>query len=126
MQIKTVIFDLDGTLINSKQGIIDGMCEAFRLSGLVVPENLTIPVGPPLYDTILSVYPDIDDKTVELIVQNFRKVCHHFDIFRSKPFEKIVELLKYLNDKNIKVYIATYKPKQFSSKVLERNFCMMI
>ena len=120
--ITSAIFDLDGTLIDSRAGIVNGLKDAFLKCGLEVPKNVTIPVGPPLHDTILSIFPDATDELMEKIAQAFREAYHKFDLPVSKPFTNMVELLKDLSDSDIKVYIATYKPKMFSSKILEKYF----
>ena len=121
--ISSAIFDLDGTLIDSRCGIVNGLKDAFLRCGLEVPQNAVIPVGPPLYDTILSVFPDIEADMIEKIVEAFRDAYHRFDLPVSKPFPKTVELLQNLKENGIKTYIATYKPKIFSSKILEKYFC---
>lgn len=118
----SAIFDLDGTLIDSKTGIINGLKSACEVCGLIVPENKTIPVGPPLYDTIVEIFPDIDDDTICNITNAFRDAYHKFDLPVSKPYPKTVELLEALKNFGIKTYIATYKPKIFSSKILEKYF----
>ena len=121
--ITTAIFDLDGTLIDSRSGIVNGLKDAFLRCGLEVPPNAVIPVGPPLYDTILSIFPNIDTKMIEKIADAFREAYHRFDLPVSKPFPKTVDMLQDLKELGVKTYIATYKPKIFSSKILEKYFC---
>ena len=120
--ITSAIFDLDGTLIDSKTGIINGLKDAFSKCGLTVPKDKEIPVGPPLYDTILSVFPDANEELMERITEHFRDAYHRFDLPVSKPYEGITELLCKLKECGIKTYIATFKPKIFSSKILEKYF----
>ena len=120
--IESAIFDLDGTLVDSKAGIVNGLKDAFLRCGFKVPENAVIPVGPPLYDTILNVFPNIDNNSIERITETFRNTYHSFDLPLSKPFDNIVNLLKTLKEYGVKTYIATYKPKVFSSKILEKYF----
>lgn len=120
--ITSVIFDLDGTLIDSKTGIVNGLKNAFKQCGLILPKDKTIPVGPPLRDTILSIFPNISENMIEKITETFRDAYHKYDLPVSKPFGGVVELLKTLKEYNIKTYIATYKPKIFSQKILEKYF----
>ncbi len=120
--INSVIFDLDGTLIDSKTGIVNGLKNAFKTCNLIIPEGKTIPVGPPLRDTILSIFPDISEDMIEKITEAFRDAYHKFDLPVSKPFANTVELLCTLKQYGVKVYIATYKPKIFSQKILEKYF----
>ncbi len=120
--ITSVIFDLDGTLIDSKTGIVNGLKSAFIQCGLELPPDKTIPVGPPLRDTIIHIFPDITEKMIEKITEAFRDAYHKYDLPVSKPFSKTVELLEILKRYGIKTYIATYKPKIFSQKILEKYF----
>lgn len=122
MNIKSAIFDLDGTLIDSKTGIVNGLKNAFSSNGLVVPENIDIPVGPPLHDTILSIFPNIEENMIKKITESFRDAYHKFDLPVSKPFSGAINMLKILKNTGIEVYIATYKPKIFSQKILEKYF----
>ena len=121
-KITSAIFDLDGTLIDSKAGIVNGLKNAFKQCNLVMPSNKNIPVGPPLRDTILSIFPNISDGMIEKITEVFRDAYHKYDLPVSRPFPKTVELLETLKEYDIKTYIATYKPKIFSQKILEKYF----
>lgn len=120
--IKYAIFDLDGTLIDSKKGIVEGLKEAFKTCNLQMPKDAVIPVGPPLYDTIVNIFPDIKEDMIYKVVDEFRKTCHSFDIFVSKPYVRTVELLQYLKKNDIKTFVATYKPKMFSGSIVEKYF----
>lgn len=119
---KTAIFDLDGTLIDSKRGITEGLLEAFKLNGITLDKNVQIPVGPPLYDTIIGLIPDISEEKIYEIAHTFRKLYPNFDLPLSKPFNRIVELLTALKENGVETYIATYKPKAFSEKILLKHF----
>lgn len=120
--ITSVIFDLDGTLIDSRVGIVNGLKNAINTCGLTIPEGKNIPVGPPLRDTILSIFPEINEDGIKKITEAFRDVYHKFDLPVSKPFLHTVELLIRLNELDVKCYVATYKPKIFSQKILEKYF----
>ena len=84
--ITSAIFDLDGTLIDSKTGIINGLKAAFSTWGLTVRKDEEITVGPPWYDTNLSVFPDANEELMERITEHFRDAYHRFDLPVSKPY----------------------------------------
>src|SRR5574337_65641 len=71
--ITDILFDLDGTLVDSAGDIINCLSRAYTAFS---PE-LTVQIdkshiGPPLKDIIRLITPDIDSKGMEFIIQQFR------------------------------------------------------
>ena len=56
MKYKNIFFDLDGTLTDSKPGIVKGVQYALRCCGIDEPDldKLTSFVGPPLYKSFMN------------------------------------------------------------------------
>lgn len=117
---KTVLFDLDGTLTDSGEGIIN--CAALALShfGLRVPsrEEMRIFVGPPLQETFLR-FGVPADKTDEAI-RVYRSRYVPTGMFENTPYPGIRQLLETLKSRGYTLYVATSKPEEMSVAILER------
>ena len=113
-----LIFDLDGTLIDSRPGIVESLSFATsKTLGKGFDADL-LKIGPPINIMIEQVFPGASDRTVEKAVECFRK---HYDsigwgIYNTYP--KVKDVLEILDEKNI-LFIATNKPKKPTKKILQ-------
>ena len=108
--INNIIFDLDGTLIDSSTGILESFANAFSICSLepIRPFSADI-IGPPLMDT-LSTLSGISDKDIlNKLAEEFKS---HYDTFGYKKtivFPEVNEMLSRFKDSGIHMYIATNK-----------------
>jgi len=113
-----LIFDLDGTLIDSRPGILESLLFATSKT-LGKSFNIDLlKIGPPINIMVKQVFPSAPDKIVEEIVEYFRE---HYDsigwsIYNVYP--KVKDVLEILNEQNI-LFIATNKPKNPTKKILQ-------
>lgn len=116
---KTILFDLDGTLTDSGEGIMNCAALALEHFGLPVPdrEQMRVFVGPPLEQTFRK-FGVPADKTSEAI-QVFRSRYVPIGIFENVPYPGIPELLAQLRGQGHTLYVATSKPEQMAAQVLE-------
>ena len=117
---KTVLFDLDGTLTDSGEGIINSAIPALEHFGLPVPsrEEMRVFVGPPLHETFQR-FGVPADKTEEAI-RVYRSRYIPTGMFENTPYSGIKELLQTLKKENYTLYVATSKPEEMSVTILER------
>ncbi len=120
MAVKNVFFDLDGTLIESSYDIIRILTDALAKNGLK-PQN-PIEIGPPLEEMVKNAIPGIEETTINKVVSDYRADYGTDLLERTVPYLGIIDLLKYLKKEGVNVFIATYKPKHMSLKVLDRHF----
>lgn len=116
------IFDLDGTLIDSAPGIINGVCHALKAFGISPPGDLRCLecfIGPPLAESFALHY-NMSAVQSRLALEHFRSYYRDFGIFENKPYLGIEELLSALADARRIVSVATSKPEIFAKQILER------
>lgn len=119
MTPKTILFDLDGTLTDSGEGIINCAALALRHFNLPVPdrETMRVFVGPPLHESFIR-FGVPEDKTEEAI-RVYRSRYIPIGKFENTPYPGIADLLQRLRDQGHRLYVATSKPEQMSIEILE-------
>ena len=117
---KTVLFDLDGTLTDSGEGIINCAALALERLGLPVPtrEELRVFVGPPLHEVFqrFGVPSDRTDEAIRIYRSRYVPV----GMFENTPYPGIKQLLETLKNEGYTLYVATSKPEEMSVAILER------
>lgn len=116
---KAILFDLDGTLTDSGEGIINCAILTLEHFGLDIPsrEEMRVFVGPPLHETFQK-FGVPADKTEEAI-RVYRSRYIPIGAFENTPYPGIRELLEKLKADGHKLYVATSKPEAMSIKILE-------
>lgn len=116
-----VLFDLDGTLTDSKEGIIKSVAYALEKMGETTEGRLdehTI-VGPPLKTTFQQVYGFSAEKANQTYAY-FQERYNDVGKFENKAFDGIVPLLKKMYDRGIHAFVATSKPQVHAEAICEK------
>lgn len=116
---KTILFDLDGTLTDSGEGIINCAIVALEHFHLPIPsrEELRVFVGPPLQESFLRFGVPAD--RVDEAIAVYRSRYIRIGKFENIPYPGIRELLEALKAEGHKLYVATSKPETMSVEILE-------
>ena len=116
---KAIFFDLDGTLTDSGEGIINCAQLALEHFGLPVPdrETMRVFVGPPLRDSFVKFGVPVDKAEEAVAVYRSRYVP--IGAYENTPYPGIRELLEELKAEGHTLYVATSKPEEMSVKILE-------
>lgn len=117
---KTILFDLDGTLTDSGEGIINCATLALRHFGLPIPayEDMRTFVGPPLRDSFIRFGVPADQADEAIRVYRSRYIPT--GMFENTPYPGIRELLEKLRAEGYTLYVATSKPEEMSVTILEK------
>ena len=117
---KTILFDLDGTLTDSGEGIMNCATLALEHFGLPVPDRATMRqfVGPPLRDTFIRFGVPADKAEEAIAVYRSRYVP--IGKFENTPYPGIRELLARLQNEGYQLYVATSKPEAVSIEILQK------
>ncbi len=117
---KTILFDLDGTLTESGEGIMKSVQYALEKIGKREDnlDNLRVFIGPPLLEQFIS-YASIDKETAKLCVKYFRERFSTKGIFENKLYPNVEYVLKTLKDKGYLLAVSSSKPEFFVLQILE-------
>lgn len=126
MKFKGIIFDLDGTLVDSLHDISDAMN--------TVLESLNYPthtydtyqyfIGSGLRNLVSKALPASNNKEEQIeicfkmMIQEYRKICTS----KTKPYDGIVELLENLTSQNIKLAVFSNKADELTKKIASEIF----
>ncbi len=120
MKKKYVLFDLDGTLTDSQEGILNAIEYALKHYGILVEDrNALRPfLGPPLADSMRQYCGFGPEKAFEA-VEKFREYYNEKGLFENRPYPGIEDMLKNLRAKGCRLFVATSKPEVTARMILE-------
>lgn len=119
--MKTVLFDFDGTVFDTVEGITKSVRYALQKHGMDAELNdLRCFAGPPLVDMFMS-FSCVDQEEAEQMVRDFRERYVPVGVYESEPFPGIRELLIRLRRAGMMLGIATSKPQPMAELLLERS-----
>lgn len=120
MKKKYVLFDLDGTLTDSREGIIHSIEYMLAFYGIGVKdrESLLPWLGPPLKDSLMK-YHGFEEKAALEGVEKYREYFDQKGIFENQVYEGVEDMLRCLKEKGHILLVATSKPETAAMRVLE-------
>ena len=107
-----LIFDFDGTVADTGEGILKSLQYSFVAMGDPEPElsDLKKFIGPPVFYSYTHFY-GISEERVDLYIKKYRERYREKGIYESKVYDGLKDLLISLKEKKIKVRIASSKPE---------------
>lgn len=119
-KFKYILFDFDGTLTDSSEGIFKSLTYAFESYGHGTPpqELLKKFIGPPLYHSF-TVYCGFDDKHAWEMTDKYRERYRKIGYLESRLYDGIAETLKTLKEQGYILATASSKPLHFVDQICE-------
>ena len=115
-----ILFDLDGTLTDPKEGITKCVQYALKYFGIEADtEELVDFIGPPLLESFQKYY-HLDDEQGHMALKKYRERFSDIGIFENGVYPGIAELLSTLKAQGRKIALATSKPGVYAKRILER------
>lgn len=122
MKIKNILFDLDGTLINSSRGIKYSLTKALSsvLPDFTIAQISTSLIGPPVPEMFKQIVGISDLNLIHNLTQEFRKSYDSEGWKKTDVYEGVIETLCQFSQFNITMFVVTNKPSKPTFKILER------
>ena len=117
---KLILFDLDGTLTDSGEGITKSVKLALDHFGIPAEslDDLRYFVGPPLRDSFLKA--GVPEDRIEEAIAVYRSRYTTVGKFENIPYPGIPQLLSQLKDCGYQLCVATSKPETMSVEILDK------
>ena len=114
----TILFDLDGTLTDPREGITRSVQHALAQLDIHEPDLSALEhfIGPPLLQCFMSSY-GMDEERAWQAVQHYRDRFRVTGLYENRPFEGIDTLLEQLREQGRRLFIATSKPTVFAVEI---------
>ncbi len=124
MKYKTVLFDLDGTLLDTLEDMADALNRIMRKYGL--PERTLKEVrsfvGNGARRLIELAAEGVDDETLEQILADYKEDYDRNYLIKTAPYPGILELLKTLRESGVKTGVVSNKPDSTVQELSEALF----
>ena len=115
-----VLFDLDGTIVDSAPGILSSLVFTFEQLRMPVPPTaeLLTWVGPPLLDSFRDLA-RLDEPASRHALAVYREHYAEVGVFDAAPYPGVLEVLREIHDAGVPLSLATSKPESTARVILE-------
>lgn len=116
-----VLFDLDGTLTDPKEGITRSIAYALTRMGRDVPQTnrLLFAIGPPLRASFATLLETSDPCEIERAMTLYRERFATIGLFENTVYPGVPEMLALMKSMEYKILLATAKPHVYAQKILD-------
>jgi len=119
-EMKNILFDLDGTLTDPKDGIINSIIYSLGKLGINETDTKVLEsfIGPPLRDSFLLRY-HLSEELADNAINYYREYFSEKGIFENEIYPGVKALLDKLYNQKYNLFIATSKPTFYAEKIIK-------
>lgn len=119
-KFKAVLFDFDGTIVDSSKGIYNGLRYAFTAHQMPIPseEILKKFIGPPLIDSFRE-FIGLDDALSYKMIESYREYYNETGWKEVTVYAGVEDVFKALKASGVRMGTASTKPTIFVKRILE-------
>lgn len=125
--IKNILFDFDGTLVDSAPGIVKTMEQTFLRMNIAVPSefDMRATIGLPLQKA-LQLLGKLNEKDAIRATEIYRELFPIYEVNYVKVFPSVLDVLKRLKDKGIRMAIVTSRDRTSYELIAEKRGLSMM
>ena len=117
--LPALIFDLDGTLTDSKPGILGCLVKTLEERGLQVPDSLERFIGPPVEEWVTYLLPDASREEQVALARDYRSCYDREGWSNNTVYPGVREMLAELGEAGFPLYVCTSKHEHFAVRILD-------
>lgn len=116
-----LFFDLDGTLTDSRPGIIRGIQHALRTLGLDVPSDQALLrfIGPPTHESFREILGTDEPALNARAIAVYREQYEKSGLFENSVYPGVADGLELLAEAGAEMFVVTSKPVVFARRIIE-------
>lgn len=125
--IKNILFDFDGTLVDSAPGIVKTMEQTFSRMNIAIPSesDMRATIGLPLQKA-LQLLGKLNEEESTKAAEIYRELFPIYEVNYVKVFPSVLDVLKRLKDKGIRMAIVTSRDKISYELIAEKRGLSMM
>ena len=118
-----LLFDLDGTLVDSREGILSSLKLAFASLDRETPSDSQLEgvIGPPIHQSISHLLNTRDEKLIWQAVRAYRQHYAEVGINGHAVYDGLANTLEYLKTAGARMFVATSKPVTFAAQIIQQH-----
>jgi phosphoglycolate phosphatase len=125
--VKTIVFDLDGTLLDSAPDIVSSLQQALIEAEIEFQYPISqFVVGPPVIGMIDRLGLKRTEEQEMIAVNSFRRIYDPSPMLLTKPYSGAIEILQLLKKSGFQIFVATNKPVIPTSRLIDRFFKALV
>lgn len=120
MRYSFAIFDVDGTLLDTTEGVVAAVKYTIGQKGLqpLTEKQLLRFIGPPIQNSFKEIY-GLEDTVLQELATIFRNRYKNYELLKAVPYDGVYGLIEELVAHKVQIAVATYKRQDYAVEILK-------